>query len=127
MNSAIVEVMNATGHTLPEAHHDAGLMAALAATQAATGFETSGSPSHDGRGRSAGERDRFRHPACEPKIARNSTLLRGVSFRDQREPLGSGRVRTVANAIHRLAVSHPDQPVIASLTGPVSTAASSSI
>ena len=47
-----------------------------------------------------------------------------MSFREHRELLGSGRVRTVANAIHRLAVSHPDQPVIASLTGPVSTAAS---
>lgn len=127
MNAAIVEVMNATGHTLPEAHHDAALMAALAGdVQAATGFENIGVPfCMTVEAEVLGSEIDFGTLACEPKIARERFLSSAaVSFRDPRELLGSGRVRTVANAIHRLAVSHPEQPVIASLTGPVSTAAS---
>ena len=43
MNAAIVEIMRATGHTLPEAHFDARRMADLAQdVQAATEFENIG-------------------------------------------------------------------------------------
>lgn len=45
MNAAIVEIMRATGHTLPEAHFDARRMADLAQdVQAATEFENIGVP-----------------------------------------------------------------------------------
>ena len=46
MNAAIVDVMNRTGHTLPEAHSDAVLMADLAGdVHQQTGFENLGIPS----------------------------------------------------------------------------------
>lgn len=45
MNSAIVDVMNQTGHTLPEAHHDDKLMSALSYDVFEhTGFENLGIP-----------------------------------------------------------------------------------
>ncbi len=45
MNAAVVEVMEKTGHKLPEAHHDAALMAELARdVNTLTGFENFGIP-----------------------------------------------------------------------------------
>ena len=45
MNSAIVDVMNKTGHTLPDGHHDSQLMAEIANdVQENTGFENFGIP-----------------------------------------------------------------------------------
>jgi len=40
MNAAVVEIVKDGGHSLPEAHHDKGLMAKLALdVQETTGFE----------------------------------------------------------------------------------------
>src|SRR5665647_208594 len=45
MNAAVVEIMNNTGNTLPEAHSDAKLMASLAGdVYEQTGFENIGIP-----------------------------------------------------------------------------------
>jgi len=45
MNAAIVDVMQKTGHTLPEAHHDEELMAELSYdVHKYTGFENFGIP-----------------------------------------------------------------------------------
>jgi [methyl-Co(III) methanol-specific corrinoid protein]:coenzyme M methyltransferase len=127
MNAAIVDVMTRTGHTLPEAHFEAERMAELAGDiHRETGFENLGIPfCMTVEAEVLGSGIDFGSLACEPKIA--SELFRSardVVFRDMRTMLNSGRIRQVAGAAERLARLHPDQPVIGSLTGPVSTAAS---
>jgi [methyl-Co(III) methanol-specific corrinoid protein]:coenzyme M methyltransferase len=63
--------------------------------------------------------------ACEPKITREVfASVSRVEYQDVKVLAGSGRIQTVVGAARRLAQAHPDLPVIASLTGPVSTAAS---
>jgi [methyl-Co(III) methanol-specific corrinoid protein]:coenzyme M methyltransferase len=62
---------------------------------------------------------------CEPKIVREVfPSVNAVEFRDVSRLVHSGRIEVVVEAAHRLARANPDVPVIASLTGPVSTAAS---
>lgn len=127
MNAAIVEVMTGTGYTLPEGHHDSGLMADLAAAvQRGTGFENIGVPfCMTVEAEVLGSEIDFGTLACEPKIARELfPSVRQVRYRPLPELLSSGRVRKVAAATELLARRYPDLPVIASLTGPVSTAAS---
>lgn len=127
MNAAVVEVMTSTGHTLPAGHHDAELMAALAGdVQAATGFENIGVPfCMTVEAEVLGSDIDFGSLACEPKIAReNFPTSRQVLYRPLPELLNSGRIQTVARAVEILARQYPEQPVIASLTGPLSTAAS---
>ena len=127
MNAAIVEVMERTGHTLPRAHFDDGLMAALAEDVTdATGFENLGVPfCMTVEAELLGSEVDAGTLACEPKVAREvySSVSR-VEFRDVPALASSGRIQTVISAAGRLARAHPDYPVIASLTGPVSTAAS---
>jgi [methyl-Co(III) methanol-specific corrinoid protein]:coenzyme M methyltransferase len=127
MNAAVVEVMNNTGHTLPEAHHDVALMAALAAdVQQATGFENLGLPfCMTVEAEVLGSAIDFGTLACEPKIARERFASSATAHFDARcSLLKSGRIATVAAAVERLAAQHSEQPVVASLTGPVSLAAS---
>lgn len=127
MNAAIVDVMTKTGNTLPEAHFDAGRMADLAGDiHAETGFENIGIPfCMTVEAEVLGSEINFGTLACEPKIERE--LYRSVNdvlFRNISGMLDSGRVGEVTAAAERLARLHPDQPVIASLTGPISSAAS---
>jgi [methyl-Co(III) methanol-specific corrinoid protein]:coenzyme M methyltransferase len=127
MNAAIVDVMTKSGNTLPEAHFDAGRMADLAGDiHVETGFENIGIPfCMTVEAEVLGSEINFGTLACEPKIERE--LYRSVNdvlFRDMDGMLESGRIGEVAAAAERLARLHPDQPVIASLTGPISTAAS---
>ncbi|MBI5444982.1 MAG: methylcobamide--CoM methyltransferase [Deltaproteobacteria bacterium] len=127
MNAAIVEVMERTGHTLPEAHFDDGLMAALAGEVTdATGFENLGLPfCMTVEAELLGSEIEYGSLACEPKIAREVfPSVAKVEFRDVHALVRSGRIPTVAAAAERLASGRPELPVIASLTGPVSTAAS---
>ncbi|MTV48237.1 MtaA/CmuA family methyltransferase [Heliobacillus mobilis] len=127
MNAAIVEVMNRTGHTLPEAHHDDTLMAELAFDVADyTGFENIGIPfcmtveaEVLGSGIDVGTL------ACEPKIRQEAyPSVSQVEFKEPQALLRSGRINTVVQAAYRLARKHPDYPIIGNLTGPISTAAS---
>jgi [methyl-Co(III) methanol-specific corrinoid protein]:coenzyme M methyltransferase len=127
MNAAIVDVMTKTGNTLPEAHFDAGRMADLAGDiHTETGFENIGIPfCMTVEAEVLGSEINFGSLACEPKIERE--LYRSVNdvlFRNISGMLESGRIGEVAAAAERLARLHPDQPVIASLTGPISSAAS---
>lgn len=127
MNAAIVDVMPRTGHTLPEAHFSSDLMADLACdVQHDTGFENFGVPfCMTVEAEVLGAEIDFGTLACEPKIARElfpSTA--SVVYRDIPGMLDAGRIRTVAEAGERLSRAHPDLPVIGSLTGPISTAAS---
>lgn len=127
MNAAIVEVMNSTGNTLPEAHHEGGLMAALSSdVHAMTGFENLGIPfCMTVEAELLGSDIDFGTLACEPKIAREifpSAAL--VEQRDIATMLKSGRVAEIIQAGYRISRQHQDSPVIGNLTGPVSTAAS---
>lgn len=63
--------------------------------------------------------------SCEPKIAREPfASTADVIFKDTRKMLDAGRIHAVAEAGHLLSKANPDVPVIGSITGPVSTAAS---
>ncbi|HEX3031024.1 MAG TPA: uroporphyrinogen decarboxylase family protein [Bacillota bacterium] len=63
--------------------------------------------------------------ACEPKIAKEVfPSVSQVQYRDIPQMIKAGRVEVLADAVSRLARQHPDVPVIGSITGPVSTAAS---
>ena len=127
MNAAIVEVMERTGHTLPAAHHEAGLMAELAVDVFEnTGFENLGLPfCMTVEAEVLGSEVNFGSITCEPKIAREVfPSVSQVEFKDLPSLMDSGRLRTVAQACYVLTHKYPDLPVIGSLTGPISTAAS---
>jgi [methyl-Co(III) methanol-specific corrinoid protein]:coenzyme M methyltransferase len=127
MNAAIVEIMNSTGHTLPEAHSDARLMAELAAdVHEYTGFENLGIPfCMTVEAEVLGSAVNYGTLACEPKIVREVFTSAGiVQARDIAVMLNNGRIGAVVEAAGILARRHPDIPVIGNLTGPVSTAAS---
>jgi len=123
----VVGVMERTGHTLPAAHHDEHLMAELAlAVRLNTGFENLGLPfCLTVEAEVLGSEIDFGTLTCEPKIAREVfPSVRQVEYRDVGQLEKSGRIRTVVQAGYRLARKEPDVPVIANLTGPISTAAS---
>jgi MtaA/CmuA family methyltransferase len=127
MNAAIVEVMQATGNTLPEAHFEGGLMAALSNdVHAMTGFENFGIPfCMTVEAELLGSDIDFGTLACEPKIAREAyPNSASVQFRNINSMLKSGRVSEIVQAGYRISRQHPDSPVIGNLTGPISTAAS---
>ena len=61
----------------------------------------------------------------EAKIAKEHyPSVSAVTEKDREELLSLGRIRTVVDAIRRLSTEHPDIPVIGTLTGPISLAAS---
>ncbi len=127
MNAAIVDVMTKTGNTLPEAHFDSVRMANLAADiHNETGFENIGIPfCMTVEAEVLGSKIDFGSLSCEPKIAKERfRSVKDVGFKDIQSMLQGGRISQVAGAVERLVRLHPDQPVIGSLTGPVSTAAS---
>lgn len=127
MNAAIVEIMKETGHTLPQAHFDDGLMADLAAdVQEFTGFENLGVPfCMTVEAEALGSRIDFGSLSCEPKIAAEAfpSVSRFV-FPGLSGLNGTGRLKTVMKASARLREAYPNVPLVASLTGPISTAAS---
>ena len=127
MNAAIVEVMATSGNTLPEAHHEGGLMAALSSdVHQLTGFENLGIPfCMTVEAELLGSDIDFGTLACEPKIAREVfPSSASVAYRDINTMLKSGRVAEIVQASFRLSRQHPDSPIIGNLTGPISTAAS---
>jgi len=127
MNAAIVEIMTRTGHHLPEAHHDATLMAALAADVAQeTGFENFGIPfCMTVEAEVLGSAVDFGSLTCEPKIiTERYPSVDAVAFASIQSLLTQGRIRVVAGAAYLLATQYPETPIIGSLTGPISTAAS---
>ena len=135
MNSAIVEVMeegigagsDAARPSLPSAHFSAEEMASLAENiHLATGFENLGVPfCMTVEAEVLGSRIDFGSLACEPKIEKELyDSCAAVDIRDVREIVREGRIATVVEAAGLLRTRNPDIPVIASLTGPISTAAS---
>ena len=127
MNATIVDVMTRTGHTLPDGHFRSDLMAELASdVQHDTGFENFGIPfCMTVEAEVLGSEIDFGTLACEPKISREVFgSVQSVVYRDIAGMLDAGRIRTVAEAGERLSNAYPDVPVIGSLCGPISTAAS---
>ena len=127
MNAAIVDVMNKTGHTLPEAHMDGKLMGLLSKDiQTHTGFENLGIPfCMTVEAEVLGSKVDFGTLACEPKIITEVfSSVSNVEFRNIKEILKKGRVDTIIQAGYYVSKQNDDIPVIGSLTGPISTAAS---
>ncbi|MDR2785319.1 MAG: methylcobamide--CoM methyltransferase [Treponema sp.] len=127
MNAAIVEVMKKGGNTLPEAHHSGSLMAALAEdVNAYTGFENFGVPfCMTVEPEALGSAVDYGSLECEPKIARENFPHTGeVEYYGTGAIGKSKRGAEVLDAIRILSRKHPDVPVIGSISGPVSTAAS---
>lgn len=127
MNAAIVDVMNKTGRTLPDAHHDDKLMAELSHdVYENTGFENFGIPfCMTVEAEVLGSSINFGSLECEPKIEKEvfpSTSQ--VEYRNINEILKNGRIETVIQAGYHLSKKYSDVPVIGNLSGPISTAAS---
>ncbi|MDR2434751.1 MAG: methylcobamide--CoM methyltransferase [Treponema sp.] len=127
MNAAIVEVMQKGGRVLPDAHHEGGLMAGLAEdVQAFTGFENYGVPfCMTVEPEALGSSVNYGSLTCEPKIAREQFLhVKDVEFAPDGAVAKSRRGEAVLEAVNTLARRRADIPVIGSITGPVSSAAS---
>jgi [methyl-Co(III) methanol-specific corrinoid protein]:coenzyme M methyltransferase len=131
MNAAVVEVMEQTGHVLPDAHSDGELMSRLASdVQQLTGFENYGIPfCMTVEPEVLGSEIDFGTLSCEPKIAREAyPNVAEVEYRDISSMLNDGRIGILTDAVSGLRGGgdgvNTDVPVIGSLTGPVSTAAS---
>jgi [methyl-Co(III) methanol-specific corrinoid protein]:coenzyme M methyltransferase len=127
MNAAIVDVMSAGGHVLPDAHHDEVLMSGLSEDVSNyTGFENFGIPfCMTVEAEALGSEIDHGSLACEPKIAAEAFPdAASVEFKDIGGMLNSSRVETVVQACARLSKRQPDIPLIGNLSGPISTAAS---
>lgn len=127
MNSAIVDIMNATGHVLPDAHKSSDLMTELANdVMTYTGFENFGVPfCMTVEAEVLGSEINFGSLECEPKIQKEVfPSVDKVEFL----PLGAmskaPRVGTIVDTIYNLSKRNPDVPTIGSLTGPLSTSGS---
>lgn len=127
MNSAIVEIMKKTGHTLPSAHHSGELMTALSEDiHNYTLFENFGVPfCMTVEAEALGSEINYGSLECEPKIQKEAfhSVNEAVFL-----PIGtmnkSHRVAAVVQSIYNLSSKNSDIPVIGSITGPISTAAS---
>lgn len=127
MNSAIVDVMNNHGHILPEGHSNKEIMAALAQdVQQDTGFENFGIPfCMTVEAEALGSEIDFGTLQCEPKIAKEIfPSVTQVEYKAREAVVKSQRAGTIFEAISKVAKANPDVPVIGSITGPLSTAAS---
>lgn len=127
MNAAIVDVMRASGHTLPEASFEATAMAALAEeVSRATGFENLGVPfCMTVEAEALGSRVDAGTLECEARVCAEAfASVEAVARRDVEPMVRGGRIAIVLEAVQLLAARRREMPVIVSLTGPVSTAAS---
>ncbi|MBC3796801.1 MtaA/CmuA family methyltransferase [Acetobacterium tundrae] len=127
MNSAIVEVMNKTGHTLPEGHHDSKIMAALANdVHLNTGFENFGIPfCMTVEAEVLGSEINYGTLSCEPKIQREVfSSVTDVVYKESGAMEKNARVNAIIEATYALSKRYPDVPVFGSVTGPLSTSAS---
>jgi [methyl-Co(III) methanol-specific corrinoid protein]:coenzyme M methyltransferase len=127
MNAAIVEVVEASGASLPAGHEQAEAMAGIAsAVRSLTGFENLGLPFcltvEPG---ALGSSVDLGTAISEPKIAAEAyASVAEVRFLPAAQLAQNSRVQTVLSAIATLAASHPDSALIGSISGPVTTAAS---
>jgi len=127
MNSAVVEVMTKTGHKLPEGHHDPIIMTELAKdVHEITGFENFGIPfCMTVEAEVLGSEINYGTLACEPKIQKEVfSSVSDVVFKQLGSMEQNKRVNSILESISSLSNKYSDVPIIGSLTGPVSAAAS---
>jgi len=136
VNAAITEVTSsAVGAaaasdvvgSLPAAHGDAQLMADLAGQiQRATGFENLSVPfCLTVEAEALGSRVDRGGLICEPKVVQEAFATLTAALRQLPDRLpDEGRIRVVVEAVCALATRHRELPVVAIISGPVSTAAS---
>lgn len=127
MNAAVVESMADQATSLPLAHTSALAMSILAErVRTLTGFENLGVPfCMTVEPEVLGSAIDMGSLACEPKIAREAFIsCDQVEIRDPQRLVQEGRIGTVIEAAYQLKCRNADVPVVASLSGPVSTAAS---
>jgi [methyl-Co(III) methanol-specific corrinoid protein]:coenzyme M methyltransferase len=127
MNAAVVDVMEKRGHRLPEAHHGAELMSALALDVAEeTGFENFGVPfCMTIEPEAMGSSIDYGTLSCEPKIAREAyPSVRDAALPHRDAIAKNPRAGAVLDSIFALSKKYPGIPSIGSISGPLSTAAS---
>lgn len=127
MNSAVVDVMNKTEHKLPEGHHDSKIMIEIAKdVHELTGFENFGIPfCMTVEAEVLGSEIDYGSLACEPKIQREVfSSVSDVTFKELGSMEKNKRVISILEATNALSNKYGDVPVIGSLTGPISAAAS---
>ena len=127
MNSATVDVIESLGLSFPKVHPDTEAMTRLSTeVEEKTGFENFGIPyCMTVEAEVLGSEIDFGTPVCEPKIAKEQYATSAdVETRDVKKLVHEGRVEAIAKAGQTIAEQNPDVPVIGSLTGPISTAAS---
>jgi [methyl-Co(III) methanol-specific corrinoid protein]:coenzyme M methyltransferase len=127
MNSAIVDIMADTDHAFPDAHTDWRIMSALAEdVYLQTGFENIGVPfCMTVEAEALGSEINLGNAECEPKIAKEVfPNLQEVEYLPKGAILKSSRTATVLDTVNNLSKKFINTPVIGSLTGPISTAAS---
>ncbi|MDQ1536787.1 MAG: hypothetical protein QOE58_1180 [Actinomycetota bacterium] len=136
VNAAITEVTSSADGgeavsdvvgSLPAAHADAELMADLAGQiQRATGFENLGVPfCLTVEAEALGSRVDHGSLSCEPTVVQEAfaTLAAAPRRLPDRLP-DDGRIRVVTEAVRALATRHTELPIVANVSGPISTAAS---
>jgi [methyl-Co(III) methanol-specific corrinoid protein]:coenzyme M methyltransferase len=127
MNCATVDVMEKSGASFPAAHRDVNAMIGLsAATHDSTGFENLGIPfCMTVEAEVLGSEINMGNTSCEPKITREIfPSVSKVLYRDPKRMMQEGRIPVLLDAGSQLAGKYPDVPLIGSVTGPVSAAAS---
>lgn len=127
MNAAIVDVMNKTGHILPDGHHDSTIMAELANdVHQHTGFENFGIPfCMTVEAEVLGSEINYGTLACEPKIQKEVfASVNDVVYRESGAMAKNARVNAIIDATYTLSQKYSDVPVFGSVTGPLSTSAS---
>ena len=123
INAALTEIMQKTGHVLPDAHHDHSLMSLLSHdVSEETGFENLGLPfcmtieaealgSEVDLGSITTEAKIDREPF--PTVKQAEYLPAGAILKNQ-------RAQTLIQSVYYLDRQYPDIPVIGSITGPLS-------
>ncbi|MEI8244320.1 MAG: uroporphyrinogen decarboxylase family protein [Lentisphaerota bacterium] len=127
MNAAVTEIVKGSEARLPAAHFDAALMATLVGqVQVATGFENYGIPfCMTIEAEALGSQIDPGTELCEPKVAKEIfPSVDALVKKNIKDICDHSRVAVVVEAIRQLAGRNSGIPVVASLTGPVSTAAS---
>ncbi|MBQ8918717.1 MAG: hypothetical protein IJ056_01220 [Acidaminococcaceae bacterium] len=127
MNSATVDVMDESQLFFPDVHKSALAMEKLSSTvQQRTGFENFGIPyCMTVEAEVLGSSIDFGTRECEPKINNERyAASHDIIEEDPKTLIKKGRIEAIAKAGYEISVKNPDIPVIGSLTGPISTAAS---
>lgn len=127
MNAAVVDVMRQAGDGVPGVYDDAGRMASLAQAVAQhTGFENLALPfCMTLEAELLGSEIDPGSLECEAKIKKEAfASVAEAQIPELRKIPAGSRTERVIEAVDRAARNRPNEPIVGSLTGPVSTAAS---